>query len=377
MDTLAAGSNDMEITAGAIEGSGGEGTELPAAGDASQPSAELEHSRKISEARDEYSNASLEVLRIENEIGSLKRELKDAKETADALGLRLQMLLDGEDDDSDTPASESGEAAAASPEEAPSDWRAVPLETVIGKIKGLGKKKLDAILCITPTLGAFEDLRKECGEYGGLFGKMPEGVGKGMCSKLEDAVIEWLAEHWKTAGDSPPEDTPIDHNSPGEIVGNINLEAMAANVAPEAVADQAEPNDPEQAAEEPAEESPDEPAEPVTVNPAAVDFDSTTPQAPERDSAELLAELESRRDEVIEKYPLPWIDSAPFTNIYEEGREDFIAGKLFHECPWQPGLQQDSWILGFQFESDRAVPSVTDQNEDEAGSRKEDFADLI
>jgi hypothetical protein len=76
-------------------------------------------------------------------------------------------------------------------------WKAIPTKDVIGDgIKGMGDKKLEAILDLAPTLGDLEELRaaasKACKPFGSV---LPKGVGRGMADEIEERCMNAIAKH--------------------------------------------------------------------------------------------------------------------------------------------------------------------------------------
>lgn len=292
---------EQEVTAGAMVGDGEEGTEPSTAGDSS------DLGERVSNARLEYSEACLEVQRIEQEIDQLRLRLKEAKEVASAYGVVLQEILVGH--------KEKPEPEAKPPEPKPVDSEVVyghSMRMVLtgAGIRGLGRLKIEAIAEITPTVGDFEKLRATCPDGRLLAEKMPKGVGQGICDQITERVLQWVADAMSGA-------TPVGKNR--RTVG---------------------------------EEPPPPP-----------------PPLPETVLERLLA---AQRD-AMAKYPQPWIDSAPFTNIFQEGFDDHAAGRSLSDCPWVPGLQQVSWLLGFSYGENRAItPQVTAPQAEQQDEEQQD-----
>jgi hypothetical protein len=70
-------------------------------------------------------------------------------------------------------------------------WRKVPASEVLKGIKGLGSKKLDALLALFVDLGEMEDLRGKASIQHKHFSELlPDGIGEGMADKIEEAMYQ-------------------------------------------------------------------------------------------------------------------------------------------------------------------------------------------
>lgn len=75
-------------------------------------------------------------------------------------------------------------------------WRAIPIAPMLDGIAGMGAKKREAILSLTPTLGDFEDLRGKASiAHKSLAEVMPKGVGAAMCDELEERAYAAMRKH--------------------------------------------------------------------------------------------------------------------------------------------------------------------------------------
>lgn len=109
------------------------------------------------------------------------------------------------------------EEPSSSPPEDDS-WRSVPLTEIgIDSIKGLGTKKIEALLDLCPTLGAFEDLRAKVGrDAASLPELMPKGIGEQACDALEEMVLDWIARARKPAP-APMDVVPVETSHASQI----------------------------------------------------------------------------------------------------------------------------------------------------------------
>lgn len=301
MESPAAGEIEQEVAAVVTADGCGDGTE-PAAGECS------DFDERVSSARLEYSEACLEVQRIEQEIASLRGRLKEAKEVADAYGVCLQDILASREKPAAKEESPPPPPKAGAPDSEQVYGHSMRKVLTGAGIRGLGKAKIDAICQATPTVGEFEKLRATCPDGRLLAEYMPKGVGQAICDEISDRVIAWIAE--AMSGEVP--------------LGRIRR--------------------------------PEPEPEPIL------------PESPE----DRLKSLVREQREAIEKYPHPWFDSAPFTNIYQEGLSDHASGRRLEDCPWTPGLQQVSWLLGF---SHGEILAEQEEVEEDAASESQDEGD--
>lgn len=187
----------------------------------------------------EIKEAREDVKHSEDEIESFKSALKEQKEDLEASKNRVNRLLDElfsldspkvpklnvkyEDVDG---GSQSLESTSVKKDE--DGWRSILSLEVLSGIKGLGAKKLDALVELCPTLGALEDLRGEASKngYGSFHDALPKGFGQAISDAIEDRMIEAIRK-WRVDQDamsSPPthvcEETPLQ-----EIVDEMEVES--------------------------------------------------------------------------------------------------------------------------------------------------------
>lgn len=76
-------------------------------------------------------------------------------------------------------------------------WRAIPTTTVLEAVKeGLGPKKREVIIDSFPTLGHLEDTRGKASiAYKNFSEFLPEGIGKELAGRIEDAMMDAIAKH--------------------------------------------------------------------------------------------------------------------------------------------------------------------------------------
>lgn len=185
----------------------------------------------------EYIEAALYVQQIEEEIDALKKRLKDARESRDESGVRLRQVRDGSVPVQVFKPTTIGPTAAATtktietlldnPPLSDGDWRLTPLSDlwVTEPIKGMGKKKRDALIDFCPTIGSFEDLRAEAGrQFKPLADLLPEGIGQSLASELEERQLSWLAR--RAAAQSATECSDSSE-SPGQTAAVVESPPLA------------------------------------------------------------------------------------------------------------------------------------------------------
>lgn len=94
-------------------------------------------------------------------------------------------------------------------------WKLIPITSIIEGIKGMGKKKADAIVELVPTLGDWEELRAQAGKaFKPLASVLPKGIGQSMADEIEERVYAAIKKHTdalNTAkGDEPVEDDELE-----------------------------------------------------------------------------------------------------------------------------------------------------------------------
>jgi hypothetical protein len=295
----------------------------------------------IQNAREEFERIGLEIDEVTDtlELASAqqraaKERLKELKEEHSTAAKRLRSLLNGEDVQVDLPlagdaADKSAEAQAATPvidaeivppgaaadaataepaaesldeaaaakpaakrkaataKNADESWRKVPTSEIgFDKIKGVGKKKYEAILDAAPTMGDLEDLRANAGPMG-LQAVLPDGLGEKICGEIENKILEWLSKNRD----------------------RTTLEAAGADV--DAV-------------------PPEEPPFPSVAEGVDLEADEHAQQ--------ILARARELQTQPIE---------VKYGAVHEDGSRAARNGDKVTDCNWTAGDKQDSWILGW------------------------------
>lgn len=157
--------------------------------------AQLEES--IEDAKNLVDSASAELSKHETNLSNLKSEHKAKTQELLTLARKLMKLTDGKvlPKDEEEPTEEKTSANDG--------WRNAITAELLDGIKGLSKKKLDAIVEVAPTVGHLKDMRAVASQEHKKFHEvMPKGIGAGVASKIEDRVTEYIAD-WERRNDDP------------------------------------------------------------------------------------------------------------------------------------------------------------------------------
>ena len=159
--------------------------------------AEQQHQIEISAAKEDH--FSLAVKRSE-----LENELKDIKADEKAALCNLRNLIK-RGPNYPQPKSKIDDAVAAAGEpsaiqvddvNADTTWRELSLAPLLDGIKGLGHKKLDALLELCPTIGDWEELRAKAGAaHKPVSDVLPKGIGGSITDEIEERVYLAIKKH--------------------------------------------------------------------------------------------------------------------------------------------------------------------------------------
>lgn len=91
------------------------------------------------------------------------------------------------------------------PAEESTEWRNLLTAELLAGIKGLGKKKLESICELAPTVGHLEDLRGQASREHKQYNEvLPDGCGAGVAQMIEDRLVKHIADCAKrSAGGNP------------------------------------------------------------------------------------------------------------------------------------------------------------------------------
>lgn len=172
-----------------------------------------------------YLNAQLKACQLDmQEIASDIRDLMSNTFIPERKQLTAEPVAKIEDD------SPCQEQATADQDWGDGNWRTASTSDVLDGVKGLGKKKLESLCDIAPTIGDLEDLR---GTSHGVFKNvLPHGFGDKVASEIEDRLIEFIAKR-----STPPASEQVKQNAtteeiktetPGQDDHETNVEMVKA-----------------------------------------------------------------------------------------------------------------------------------------------------
>ncbi len=207
--------------------------------------------------------------------------------------------------DHNEPGEVCGQVATAPTSTTPDDnaWRQVPVSALnFDNIKGMGKKKIEALMERCPTMGDFEDLRAKNAFGDGL--TTIKGIGQALANELENAMMDWLTK---------------------------NRDAKVLNFAAATAQEQVEQTKKEDAAKA---------TEAATAD-VVPDQGTTTPAAPTLSAGDA---IQARFDALTESGNYdPKVD----VDIWKAGAASYANGAHFRRCPLPPGPKQDEWLRGW------------------------------
>jgi hypothetical protein len=272
------------------------------------------------------------------------------------------------------PSCSSSSPSTASPAttDASVGWRLRPTKELdFSLVKGLGQKKVSAILETCPTIGDFEDMRAGHSKDGKPGLTQIPGVGVKLAGELENLMLDWLAKNrdWgvlKEASEAqltPPPTLQQTTFLPGDAV------ATCGNPPSATTSDQQSGDvlPPETTAEPPAagEASTSEDGQPADEPPAGSlpadkqPSDGKPPPTPQ-EAAEIAA-LASRFKELYSAFrdhgQSGFAAKDEWSQYASMGKDDYINGLKFEDCVFTAGDRQDHWLWGFiegMIESKRA-----------------------
>lgn len=180
-----------------------ESTALVAVEKPAEPTQEISEERfwKEIDLLGQLAEAERECQRLEGQYSVYKNEIKDLKEELKVAEMRVRKvsceildMLDGRD----LPTKPELPAAAdATSMDEPEDngWRLLSTQELLSGIKGIGSKKIDALIAVAPTVGDLEDLRGEASKSHQSFREvLPDGFGQKAADAIEDRLIDHIAK---------------------------------------------------------------------------------------------------------------------------------------------------------------------------------------
>lgn len=150
--------------------------------------------------------AERECQELESTLSEIKDEQKEAKEKLSFAQLKLRAAtadLVGHIGDRELPeqpakpadSQSSGGNDSQNQQATDNDWQNTPTAELLSGTKGLGAKKLEAIVDIAPTAGKLEELRGEASKAHQSFKEvLPKGCGQSIADAIEDRLVELVAK---------------------------------------------------------------------------------------------------------------------------------------------------------------------------------------
>jgi hypothetical protein len=149
---------------------------------------------KIKACSREIKEAEAEITDLQGQIKSAKEVQKGQQALLAKYSSQLADILDGHPLPKNPSTPDTSEEAPGASDAAPGasgDWRDTPTEKLLAGVKGLGAKKLEAIIELAPTAGKLEALRGEASMGHRLFKDvLPKGCGETLADEIENRLLE-------------------------------------------------------------------------------------------------------------------------------------------------------------------------------------------
>lgn len=147
----------------------------------------------------ELAEAERDCQQMEAELSELKEEVKDAKKAYEAAVIRVRRVASKIADlaaGKTIPKKDSEPESKSVGESANDEWQDTPTDELLDGVKGLGAKKLEAIVDLAPTAGKLEELRGEASRQCKSFADvLPKGCGQSIADAIEDRLVQLVANH--------------------------------------------------------------------------------------------------------------------------------------------------------------------------------------
>lgn len=176
--------------------------------------AEHAHAIEVADAKEEHFDLAVRRSEAEANLKELKADEKAALKNLKNL-LRRGPNYPRPPDKIAKAVKEGGERSAIQVDDPNADesWKAIPTSSLLEGIKGMGDKKVEAVIALAPTLGDMEELRAQAGIAHKPFASvLPRGVGGTLADELEERVLDAVAKHCaaRDMADSPTADPSPD-----------------------------------------------------------------------------------------------------------------------------------------------------------------------
>lgn len=159
--------------------------------------AEHAHAIEVADAKEEHFDLAVRRSEAEANLKELKADEKAALKNLKNL-LRRGPNYPQPPDKIAKAVKEGGERSAIQVDDPNADesWKAIPTSSLLEGIKGMGDKKVEAVIALAPTLGDMEELRAQAGIAHKPFASvLPRGVGGTLADELEERVLDAVAKH--------------------------------------------------------------------------------------------------------------------------------------------------------------------------------------
>lgn len=165
---------------------------------------------ELAAAKDRQRELQTELNNLSMRIPKIEEDVEECCEDTLTLARALWRLKQPASEQSQQPAAieppaSEQPAALPTPQEESTEWRNLETAELLDGITGLGKKKLQGICELAPTVGDLEDLRGEGSKQFKQFHEMlPKGCGQGIASMIEDRLTLHVRKHSKNATGGNP-----------------------------------------------------------------------------------------------------------------------------------------------------------------------------
>ena len=178
---------------------------------------EIELLKKITDCSENIEDHERSINDLKEQIKVEKECLKGEQHRLQKLAIKLRAIREDKPlpvdpnarkDERESASDETidGDGETAGDDNA-SNWRVMETGQLLDGLKGLGKKKLDALVDAAPTVGDLEDLRGEASKAHQAFREMlPSGFGQKIADAIEDRLIEHVAKCSKSAEEQAAEE---------------------------------------------------------------------------------------------------------------------------------------------------------------------------
>lgn len=300
-----------------------------AADQPTRPSNELSLACDLESLRKQFVTLKIDCQRLDEKIAELEREKSEKLDFADDLLQQIRQMEEPEEEAGEVVQSVNGvvtvsvEVDDVRPSPNPTSWRDVGIACLnLSSINGLGKGKRERLIEKVGTLGRFEELRvKAVQEHKPLCAVLPKGIGADIADQLEELFLRWRDQYTSEPDKAVEVHQPDIQAAVAQLVETDATFHPEENIRPEAK------------------------IPPVVAVPEVaevpVDFNITldTPEAATERYNQLRAAYFANGGN--------FGDMAILSGPRDSGRDAARIGWDHADCPYSPGVEQDSWFAGF------------------------------